>query len=271
MVRLTDPRITPPGGTQTLMQVCVPITGLHKQSSATAALDHQLGFGARFNVYQSHGQFLWGQEETESGQGYVGYVARAALSPEVSTPTHHIAVLRAPVFAKEDLKSHIRRFLPLNARIQAHGRNGDFVWVNGQGFIHVKHIAPLTEFAADFVAIAERFLGLPYVWGGAGPDGVDCSGLVQTALRAAGRDCLRDADLQEKTLGSALDDGEDLQLEALHRGDLVFWPGHVGIMRDAQTLLHANAHHMLVASEPLVKAVKRIEPISGPITSIKRV
>jgi len=57
----------------------------------------------------------------------------------------------------------------------------------------------------------------------------------------------------------------------LRRGDVVFWRGHVGIMRDATTLLHANAHHMLVASEPLRTARDRIlAKTSQPITSIKR-
>src|SRR5581483_2440911 len=131
-------------------------------------------------------------------------------------------------------------------------------------FVHYRHLAPLDEHSTDFVAVAERFVGVPYVWGGKTFAGMDCSGLIQTSLHAAGVKCLRDTDMQEKSLG------EGVEIADLRRGDLVFWKGHVGVMRDATHLLHANAFHMQVASEPLAEAIMRIEKIAGPVTSIKR-
>ena len=117
--------------------------------------------------------------------------------------------------------------------------------------------------ALDFVTVAEQFLNAPYVWGGKTASGIDCSGLIQVALQAAGIECPRDTDMQEKALGDAI-------AAATQRGDLVLWKGHVGVMLDGERLLHANAWHMMVAVEPLAEAVSRIEKIAGPILSVRR-
>ena len=121
---------------------------------------------------------------------------------------------------------------------------------------------------ADFVAVAERFVGAPYVWGGKTRLGVDCSGLVQVALQAAGRSCPRDSDMQQAEVGGAVAYADEL--DDLQRGDLVFWKGHVGIMTDGFMLLHANAHHMAVVIEPLKGAATRIAGGGSPIVAVKR-
>jgi cell wall-associated NlpC family hydrolase len=131
----------------------------------------------------------------------------------------------------------------------------------------VQHLAPLAALEADFVAVAERFLGAPYLWGGRSGLGLDCSGLVQVALLSCGAAAPRDTDMQEM-LGAPVPDAEAMR--GLRRGDLVFWKGHVGIMRDADTLLHANAYHMAVASEPLAAAAARFAPRAGPVKAVRR-
>jgi cell wall-associated NlpC family hydrolase len=136
-------------------------------------------------------------------------------------------------------------------------------------FVPARHIAELGRNMPDFVAVAERFLGVPYLWGGKTRLGLDCSGLVQVALDAAGLGCPRDSDMQQAELGRPVPVLDNL--DGLERGDLVFWKGHVGIMTDAFLLLHANAHHMGVAIEPLRAAVDRIARSGGgPVTAIKR-
>jgi cell wall-associated NlpC family hydrolase len=145
----------------------------------------------------------------------------------------------------------------------------NFVRLADGGFVFAAHLCPLDEPESDFVAVAERLLHAPYLWGGKSSLGVDCSGLVQISLDAAGVISPRDTDLQQQALGRPLP-VED-RLSGLERGDLVFWRGHVGIMRDAETLLHANAHHMMVANEPLAEARDRIFGGTGAlITSIRR-
>ena len=247
-------------------QVMMPVIPLHKTPANASMMDTQLLLGAEFDIYDIHNGWAWGQEVQPDGKGYVGYVPNMALARGAAEPTHRISAIRAPVFIKPDLKTAIRTTLPLNAKLSVDGQDGDYLRIPDMGYVHVNHIATIAEAKGDFVSIAELHLGLPYVWGGISPDGVDCSGLVQTSLRAVGSDALRDTDMQEGSLGATIDKSTELM-----RGDLVFWNGHVGIMRDATTLLHANAHHMLVASEPLVEAIARIEKSAGPVTSIKRI
>lgn len=246
-------------------QVMMPVIPLHKAPASASMMDTQLLLGAEFDIYDIHNGWAWGQEVQEDGKGYVGYVPNMALARGAAEPTHRISAIRAPVFIKPDLKTAIRTTLPLNAKLSVDGRDGDYYRIPDMGYVHANHIAAISDANGDFVSVAELHLGLPYVWGGISPDGVDCSGLVQTALRAAGKNCLRDADMQEASLGHALDKDTDLK-----RGDLAFWKGHVGIMQGANTLLHANAHHMLVASEPLADAITCIEKTAGPVTSIRR-
>lgn len=249
-------------------QIIMPLLPLHKRPATTSMMETQLLLGAEFDMYDVAGSWAWGQEVTETGLGYVGYVPKMALSPPAFTPSHRVNVLRAPVFTKPDLKSPIRIDLPLNARFLAGEEDGAYVKAVGFGFLHKKHIVPLatkTKQVAAFVDFAELHLGLPYIWGGVSSDGLDCSGLVQTALRASGQDAPRDSDLQRQHLGAAL-----RQSEPLKRGDLVFWDGHVGIMQDSENLLHANGYHMVVASEPLKTATQRIKKSAGPILSYKR-
>ena len=123
---------------------------------------------------------------------------------------------------------------------------------------------PLGAGCDDWVAVAESLIGSPYRWGGRASTGLDCSALVQLALAVAGKPVPRDSGPQHD-IGTALQRIDDLQ-----RGDLVFWAGHVGIMQDGDRLLHANAHHMAVASEPLGVASRRIAAIAGPITALRR-
>ncbi|NWK98011.1 glycoside hydrolase [Sphingobium lactosutens] len=190
--------------------------------------------------------------------GYVGYVRRDALDVE-EQPTHRIIAGTAPLFNAADIKSPIADYWPRGARFSGEVQ-GDFI-ACAEGFIHLRHAAPVDQRAQDWVAVAERYLGQPYVWGGRGHRGIDCSGLVQVALGAAGMAVPRDTDLQCEGIGAPIDSKAGLQ-----RGDIIFFPGHVGIMTDGKTLLHANAHWMAVVSEPLADVVARladahIEPI----------
>ncbi len=247
-------------------QIMLPVVPLHKRPSVASGMETQLLFGTYFDVYDSANGWAWGQEvgEQDAIKGYVGYVPKMALSLPVFTPTHRINAMRAPLFSKSDLKSAIRNILPLNAKIEVDRFDGDYAKIGSQGYIHKKHIVDIDEVCGDFVSMAEQFLGLPYIWGGASPDGVDCSGLVQISLRVVGKDAPRDADMQERALG------KEIQNKNLKRGDLVFWQGHVGIMQDGENLLHANAHHMKTATEPLSQAKSRIAKTGSEVTKVKR-
>ena len=259
-------------GSAVRQQIVMPVVPVHARAATASGMETQMVWGQEFDVYDMQGGWLWGQEVqehgTEASTGYVGFVPKMALTPRRVTPTHRVNIMRAPAFAKPDLKSPIRIALPLNARIRVEGKEGDYHRVSDIGFMHKNHVTKLGTKTTDFTTVAENHQGLPYIWGGISPDGVDCSGLVQTSLRACGHDAPRDADLQERALGKSIDITKDLT--GLQRGDLVFWQGHVGIMQNAHDLVHANAYHMAVTSEPLKEAVKRIAKAAGPITSVRR-
>lgn len=200
---------------------------------------------------------------TSTRDGYSGY-ARAEELSSLSWASARVRSLMAPLYLAADLKSPVCEVLPMNALIEVEDCTGDFWRIGNGGYVHKRHVSPISEPEADFVAVAERFLGATYLLGGKTSQGLDCSGLVQTAMQACGIDCPRDSHQQQAALGSAVVGGTP------QRGDLVFWKGHVGIMRDEQVLLHANMFHLEVASEPLADAVERIGPVAGPITAIRR-
>jgi cell wall-associated NlpC family hydrolase len=217
-------------------------------------------------LYEDHEGFGWVQLARD---GYVGYMSMAALADGWTAPTHRVAVNRSFVYPGPDLKLPARDALPLGAAVRVRATKGAFAQIDDAAFVFSDHLLPSGERQKNFVAVGERLLHTPYLWGGKTSLGIDCSGLIQISLAAAGIDAPRDTDLQEQALGLPIAIGTDL--EGLQRGDLVFWRGHVGIMRDETTLLHANAHHMLVASEPLRIARDRtLATTSQPISAIKR-
>lgn len=236
---------------------------IRRRAAPDAPVETELLFGEAFTVYDVKDGFAWGQAALD---GYVGYVAEADLAPAAATPAWRVTASSTFVYARADLKSQVLETLPLNARVAA--GQGAFAELATGGFVFARHLAPLAATADDFVAVAERFLGTPYLWGGRTPLGADCSGLVQAALALAGIAAPRDTDMQEAALGTPVAVTPDFQ--GLKRGDLVFWKGHVGIMQNAVSLLHANAHHMTVAREPLAKAAARILANGSPVTSIRR-
>jgi cell wall-associated NlpC family hydrolase len=215
--------------------------------------------GELFTVYEQKNGWAWGQLASD---GYVGYVHTLSLAPYLE-PSHRVAAPSTPVLTAPDVKAACTQFLPMNALVRLEKECGDFFQTN-TGFLSYRHVVSVSEHAADFVSVAESFLHVPYVWGGKTVTGMDCSGLIQTSLQAAGISAPRDTDMMEQALGVPVD------REEIKRGDMVFWKGHMGVMLDSKRLLHANAFHMEVFAEDLDQAAARIEKSAGPITSIKR-
>jgi cell wall-associated NlpC family hydrolase len=173
------------------------------------------------------------------------------------------------VFPGPSIKLAPLEALPLGARVAVARREERMAVTQSGGYLPAVHLAPIDVYETDFVAVAERFLGVPYLWGGKTVLGLDCSGLVQIALAACGISCPRDSDMQEEALGSPVAAAADLS--DLQHGDLVFWTGHVAIVRDRANFLHANAFHMAVAIEPIGDAIARIRGAGGEITSVRRI
>jgi cell wall-associated NlpC family hydrolase len=226
----------------------------------------QVLYGELVTVYEEKYGWAWVQAARDN---YVGYVRARALSGQVQPSTHHVRVPGTFLYAAPDAKALTGLHLSMNALVSVAEPGPGFSMLADGSFVPTRHLAEPGKYAPDFVAVAERFVGTPYVWGGKTRLGLDCSGLVQVAMHAAGLECPRDSDMQMAELGREVAIRPDL--EGLQRGDLIFWKGHVGILTDGFMLLHANAHFMAAVSEPLRGAVDRIARAGSAITAIKRV
>lgn len=245
-----------------IARAAVPV---RKQPGAQHGLETEALYGETVTIYDEANGWAWVQLARDR---YVGYLPADTIVREVIVPTHRVQSPGTFLYAVPDIKSPPIMHLSMNAVLAVRGMDEKFAQLAQGGFIVNRHIAPLDRFARDFVEIAERFIGTPYLWGGRTRIGIDCSGLVQTALQAAGLFVARDSDMQQAEVGQAVLVPD--RLEGLERGDLVFWPGHVGIMTDGVMMVHANAHHMAVAVEPLPDAAQRIAKTGAKISAIKR-
>jgi len=250
-------------------RISVSVADLRKAPRWDAGVNTQALFGDDVLVFEERDGWAWVQAERD---GYVGYVADTVLGARDHAPTHIVSVPRTFLYPGPDLRFSVSGQLSMGSVVTVTGaaetRGTHYaVLPSGQALI-AGHLRPIGDMAEDYVTVAESFLGTPYLWGGNSGFGIDCSGLVQLAMRMAGRDVLRDSDMQASTIGEPLEPGPDFS--GLRRGDLVFWKGHVAIMTDAGTMIHANGHTMLVSREGLKEAVDRIGYLYGGPTGFRR-
>lgn len=241
---------------------CVwPGASIKAEKSLKAESVTQLLRGEIFHVLDVTAEWAWG---FCGHDGYVGYIQREALDVR-EIATHRVTATLAPVFAEADIRSCIVDYWPRGSLFPAVSE-GMFLSC-AEGFVHARHATGADSTESDWASVAERYLGKPYIWGGRGHQGVDCSGLVQAALAQCGRSVPRDTDLQREGIGSTLSDDAPLQ-----RGDFIFFPGHVGIMVDETQLLHANAYWMATVIEPLADVIARLAPdYEQPVLARRRI
>ena len=241
------------------------IAPLREAPAGDAMLLTQTLKGERVTIYDRNGEgYAWGQLNSD---GYVGWLPDAALGKPTAVPTHKVTALRTFAFPGASIKQPPIDTLSMGALITVAREDGAFAVTREGWYLPRRHVGGIDAMEPDFVAVAERFLGTPYLWGGKSSLGIDCSGLVQIALTAAGTGCPRDSDMQQDGLGRTLTPAE---MKKPQRGDLIFWKGHVAIVRDAHTIVHANAHHMATAIENTIEAIARIKAAGSDVTAIKR-
>lgn len=248
--------------------ITAPVIDLKSAPEPAAGLDSQALFGEQVQVFERRDGWAWVQTQRD---GYVGYTLGADLAPlkEATNPTHRIIAPRTFIYPGPDMKQPRVMALSMGTPIAVTGRaqtrGTDFLLRADGTAIIERHCAPVSQPEEDAIAAAERLIGTPYLWGGASAFGIDCSGLVQLSFMMAGIDVQRDSDMQAATAGRPLPADAPLQ-----RGDLVFWKGHVGLMADAETLIHANGHSMDVRRESLADAIARIGYLYGQPTVRRR-
>jgi cell wall-associated NlpC family hydrolase len=277
-----DPRLTPARGdlaakylegkvaaarfvSGATFEVTDAIAPVREKPSADAMLLTQALRGERVTIYDRNGEgWAWGQLD---GDGYVGWLPDSALTKPVAAPTHRVSAIRTFAFPGPSIKLPPTETLVMGSWLAIAREDGAFAVTHQGWYLPKPHISEIGRNEPDFVAVAERFVGTPYLWGGKSSFGIDCSGLVQLALTSAGIGCPRDSDMQQDALGRPL---EPAEAERLQRGDLIFWKGHVAIARDTTTIVHANAHHMATVIETTGAAISRIKEAGSELVAIKR-
>ena len=244
----------------TTRRLTAPSAAIRREPRAASEQMDQLLFGELFDVLEEADGWAFGQARRD---GYVGFVEAVELGEPAAT-THWVSALRTYAFSEPNIKSAPVGLYSINALVAVEAREGRFAKGADTGWFIEDHLTAIGVGETDHAAVAERFLGAPYQWGGRESLGLDCSGLVQQALYASAKACPRDSD-QQAELGSPVD------AAALERGDLVFWKGHVAIVTGDNAIIHANAHHMMVARETLDQAIERIRTAgAGEPTAYRR-
>jgi cell wall-associated NlpC family hydrolase len=200
--------------------------------------------------------------------GYLGWLDQSAVQPRLSEPTHRVKVPLSHLYIKPDFRTQPNSILTMGAYVTVAGSTeNEFLPIEGGGWLYARHLDVVGTYADDPITVAESFIGAPYLWGGRSALGIDCSGLVQVALASCGHRVHRDSGPQLTSLGRPLE-----AEESAARGDLAFFPGHVGWMLDNVHMLHANATNMAVTIEELDVVIERIskETDEPPFSGFRR-
>ncbi|MBB4166771.1 cell wall-associated NlpC family hydrolase [Rhizobium sp. BK538] len=238
----------------TRARVGVPVVGLRPAPDLAKGIDTELLLGEDVTVFDRAEGWCWVKAASD---GYVGYLPEAALSGALVEPTHIVTVQRTFLYLEAELRKPHKSILSMGSRVrivgEAETRGNRYAMLEDGTAIFAKHLQPIgAGEGGDYVDVASRFIETPYLWGGRSGLGIDCSGLVQLSMLMTGRSAPRDTDMQSANLGEPIGRSE------LRRGDLVFWKGHVAVLEDSETIIHANGHTMTVARENLEEAIKRI-------------
>ena len=246
-----------------IFRISKPLAPLHVAPSHDATCVSEALYGERVTLLETHGQWILARQHHDDYEGFIHSDVLAPVDNSYPATTHWVAPRSTLLFSKPDLKSQVMHRIPFAAELTLTEINGSafskthcgfFVWTDHCLSLGTPHPMQVIDLAKS------HFLGTPYVWGGRSPEGADCSGLIQLLARSQGIHIPRDSGDQEKANNNTIAENQ------LQQNDIVYWPGHTGLLLDSQTVLHSTAHSLSCVEEPLSDIIDR----AGTPSSYKR-
>ncbi len=244
------------------IRICIPLCTVKESPDHNAKASSELLFGERIEILQLLGS--WAKIRTIE-DGYTGFVENTSYESTLINATHWVSNRATFIFESADIKSPVVNRLLFGSQVSLSMCNIDsnFMCVENIGFIWAGHCQSANaKSSLSLIELAQNnYLDAPYLWGGRSSDGCDCSGLVQMLAKAKGISIPRDSGDQENALPL------NVSYENRQSGNLVFWPGHVGILKTENLILHSTAHTLRCCVEPLASVIER----AGLPSSIKQI
>ena len=229
----------------------IPYINLYDKPSNNSKVGSQILYGEKFKILLKKKKFL---KIKNSYDNYVGYIKLSNYINKFK-PTHKISVLKSRIFKypKIQTKYKSKKLLSFSSKIQILKKKKNFVMIDKNKWVKIKHIQPISRKEKNFIKILKLFLKCKYKWGGKSFNGIDCSALIQIFYQYNNKYFPRDTKDQIKYAK------KNIKIKSFKKGYLIFWKGHVALCINSKKLIHAYGPKKRVIIMPIKKTIDKIK------------